>query len=252
MTTINVDGEVFDAPRIRAMAGRVQSSEAERDDLRAKLQAAEAERDGTKRLADLFREKMTDCESALKCAEEQINLRDEALTRLEAEFDATCNAEELRQVREDNKRLTIQRDYALDDLKAEIANHREDSAALEAMRETAAEQSRVHIEMHNQIVALEAEVAKWKAEWHKAKTRLERTDCRNAGEFYEMSGSHCPLDRPCDRCEREREERALLAEVARLKKPPTTNVLYQHELDRMLRTAEDRIAELETKLEEGK
>lgn len=35
MTTINVDGEVFDAPRIRAMTGRVHSSEAERDALRA-------------------------------------------------------------------------------------------------------------------------------------------------------------------------------------------------------------------------
>lgn len=38
-------------------------------------------------------------------AKELIELKDEALTRLEAEFDATCNAEELRQVREDNNRL---------------------------------------------------------------------------------------------------------------------------------------------------
>lgn len=39
--------------------------------------------------------------------------------------------------------------------------------------------------------------------------RLERTDCRNAGPFYEMSGSHCPPDKPCDRCLWEREEARL-------------------------------------------
>lgn len=42
--------------------------------------------------------------------DEQISLRDEALTRLEAEFDATCNAEELRQVREDNHWLQAEVD----------------------------------------------------------------------------------------------------------------------------------------------
>lgn len=57
-------------------------------------------------------------------------------------------------------KMANRRDQALDDLKAEIANHREDTALLEAMRETAAEQSRVHIEMHNQIIALQAEVAR--------------------------------------------------------------------------------------------
>ena len=41
--------------------------------------------------------------------------------------------------------------------------------------------------------------------------RLERTDCRNAGPFYEMSGSHCPLGQPCDRCQWEREEALLRA-----------------------------------------
>lgn len=50
--------------------------------------------------------------------------------------------------------LGAERDFALDNLKAEIANHREDLAALEAMRETAKESSRVHVEMHNRITKL--------------------------------------------------------------------------------------------------
>ena len=59
-------------------------------------------------------------------------------------------------------KMANRRDQALDDLKAEIANHREDTALLEAMRETAKEANRVHIEMHNQITALQAEVARTK------------------------------------------------------------------------------------------
>ena len=65
---------------------------------------------------------------------------------------------------EEIRRLTNQRDHALDDLKAEIANHREDLSALEAMRETAKGSSRVHTEMHNQITALNSRVEELEAE----------------------------------------------------------------------------------------
>lgn len=36
--------------------------------------------------------------------------------------------------------------------------------------------------------------------------RAERStfDCRYAGQYWEASGSHCPIDRPCVRCQRDR------------------------------------------------
>lgn len=34
--------------------------------------------------------------------------------------------------------------------------------------------------------------------------RIESMDCRYVGRFAEISGSHCPLDEPCDRCQAER------------------------------------------------
>lgn len=37
----------------------------------------------------------------------------------------------------------------------------------------------------------------------------ERLDCRFAGRFVEMSGSHCPLENPCVRCQAESAEAAL-------------------------------------------
>ena len=64
--------------------------------------------------------------------------------------------------------------------------------------------------------ALTRELAVSKSEAMGYKSRLERTDCRNAGPFKELSGSHCPLGKPCDRCQWEREEAAQAARIAKL------------------------------------
>jgi hypothetical protein len=34
--------------------------------------------------------------------------------------------------------------------------------------------------------------------------RVSSLDCRHAGRYYETSGSHCPIDKPCMRCKDER------------------------------------------------
>ena len=39
----------------------------------------------------------------------------------------------------------------------------------------------------------------------RAQTINSSMDCRFAGQWAEMSGSHCPAERPCDRCTAERE-----------------------------------------------
>lgn len=109
---------------------------------------------------------------------------------------------------EEIRRLTNQRDHALDDLKAEIANHREDLAALESMRETAKESSRIHIEMHNRIVALESNLGSSDATVKRLADRLIKfqgeptytdllalyTECRRSLEAIKerVCGEHIP------------------------------------------------------------
>lgn len=95
--------------------------------------------------------------------DEQIDLRDEAITRLEAEFDATCNAEELRQVREDNHTLqaevarleieNCQQMVSISKLQAEVARLTENPtvAAL-------AEAYKVNTTLRTRISGLETEL----------------------------------------------------------------------------------------------
>lgn len=50
---------------------------------------------------------------------------------------------------------------------------------------------------------LERELAQVREERDRARRGREELDCRFAGPFAELSGSHCPLNRRCQRCQLE-------------------------------------------------
>jgi len=60
---------------------------------------------------------------------------------------------------------------------------------------------------YEEVQTLRARIARLEAE-------RSRFDCRFAGSLAETSGSHCPIDDPCDRCRHEREVAALRADLA--------------------------------------
>jgi hypothetical protein len=64
-------------------------------------------------------------------------------------------------------------------------------------------------------IALEAEtdIVWLRAEVGRLQRQRERLDCRYAGQYAEMSGRHCPIGDPCQRCRLERAE----VEVERLR-----------------------------------
>lgn len=70
--------------------------------------------------------------------------------------------------------------------------------------------SAIYEEAASAIRALEAKVSELRAE-------RSEFDCRFAGRHWEASGSHCPTDRPCLRCQRDR----LAAENAALREDAT-------------------------------
>ena len=83
----------------------------------------------------------------------------------------------------------------------------------------------------------------WKDQAMLAQSINSSMDCRFAGRWAEMSGSHCPAERPCARCTAEREIEKLQSDVERLTKE-RDEAVSQAIWRRMKPAAED--AELDT------
>lgn len=67
------------------------------------------------------------------------------------------------------------------------------------------------VQLVSRIASLESEIARLRR-W-----RCEQ-DCRfTMGDVADISGSHCPLDKPCARCEGERNIESIESEIAKLK-----------------------------------
>lgn len=58
--------------------------------------------------------------------------------------------------------------------------------------------------MREALQTQDAEVTRLTAELAALRAERSTMDCRFAGQYWEASGSHCPLDSPCVRCERDR------------------------------------------------
>lgn len=64
----------------------------------------------------------------------------------------------------------------------------------------------------DELKALDATALAWKEQAMRAQAINSSMDCRLAGRWAEMSGSHCPTERPCARCTAEREIERLTRE----------------------------------------
>ena len=79
-----------------------------------------------------------------------------------------------------------------------------------------------------EIRALRARVAELEAQ-------ISALDCRLVGRVGELSGSHCPADRPCDRCVAEWRIAELEAGLMRLATWGETHGITDHSMEAVAR-----------------